>query len=1129
MYRFLIRRRYFVSMLVFLSSALTGLLGCSQNHNYQERDNAPFVNILSGQKPILRFYESSKDNIAFGKRKYKDTYRHDKTRRIYWELYLRCPPLEKNSLVKIQATWRFNETELVNVQTVILKLKKNATEAQISASWLPWTDVGWTPGRYTVECFANDSRIVSNHFRILSSNNYKPKQPARSPFFKLNTVNHHACLNEIEVDEDNKYLVTASNDKTVRLWDLKKCRLLRVLRPPIGNDEEGQLRTVAISPNGKVIACGGKTGKSWNMSFVVYVFDRAKAVMIQLLKGFPNKVQDIAFSKDGRFMVVFYGDGFRVYACPAFKLVDQHQISYRWITRADINSRNEIAVATFDGHLLIFAIVDNRIVQKATGTTNSGRRPISVKYSPDNKNLVVTFRDTKDIDIYSAKNITYLYSPICAGIERFLVSAVWSADGQYIYAGGVHEEYLSTEGQNEMTFPIFCWNKKGKGERSSIPIGNIGINTLRALNDGRIVYGLYDGSWGILNENHHKEFIQPSSILHFRKLRKKCRISPDASKVFFQYALNRNSEFIIDIKKGRVLPWTKLSGKEPMIYPRVHHPNVNIVRWKHKKNPRLDGKPLLYSPAEISRCLAIEDGGKRFILGTNRNIYCFNEHGEKLWRTKVSSVTRAVNISENNEIIVAHVGDGTIRWYRMKDGKEFLAFYPHPDRKRWIIWTPDGYYMCSPHGDNLIGWHLNNSKDKEADFFTALQFERLLYNPHYVKMYFEQSGNYEGAEGEGENLQFSISKLESILPPRITIIHPEPGFVYNSDNIRLKFNVERTRLPLIEYTVFVNNIPVTPAAERLIDYAQNRFDHEIDLSLHEEKIDVRIEARNGQSMGIAETHFYTTKAKPATKGDLYLLSVGINTFSRMPDNNLSFAVNDAEKIAERFLGEEGKAFSRVFIKTITDNSSIKPTKKEIINHLSFFKSAGPYDTSILFLASHGLSDNAGNYYLVPSDGAFSDIRNIVKTHNRGIKSVKAVTDSLIGWRSFFDIFCAIPGKRLLVVDTCHSQLISGTFNMYALAKRSASSSFALMTASKDNEPSQELPAIKHGLFTYALLKGLSGEGNMDNDHQIRLSELYGYAFDFVTMHYNARIGPQTPQIESPEELMEMVLGVNMDR
>jgi len=68
----------------------------------------------------------------------------------------------------------------------------------------------------------------------------------------------------------------------------------------------------------------------------------------------------------------------------------------------------------------------------------------------------------------------------------------------------------------------------------------------------------------------------------------------------------------------------------------------------------------------------------------------------------------------------------------VSDGKEFLAFFPHPDRKRWVLWTPSGYYDASPGGEDFIGWHVNNGKDQAADFFPNSRFRSTYYRPDVI-------------------------------------------------------------------------------------------------------------------------------------------------------------------------------------------------------------------------------------------------------------------------------------------------------------------------------------------------------------------------------------------------------------
>ncbi len=56
------------------------------------------------------------------------------------------------------------------------------------------------------------------------------------------------------MDAAERYVVTASSDKTAPVWDLASGRLLRLLRPPIGPGNEGKLYAVTITPYGATMA-----------------------------------------------------------------------------------------------------------------------------------------------------------------------------------------------------------------------------------------------------------------------------------------------------------------------------------------------------------------------------------------------------------------------------------------------------------------------------------------------------------------------------------------------------------------------------------------------------------------------------------------------------------------------------------------------------------------------------------------------------------------------------------------------------------------------------------------------------------------------------------------------------------
>ena len=46
---------------------------------------------------------------------------------------------------------------------------------------------------------------------------------------------------------DGRELITVSDDKTIRVWDVKSGEPLRVLRPPIGRGPEGMLNAAALA------------------------------------------------------------------------------------------------------------------------------------------------------------------------------------------------------------------------------------------------------------------------------------------------------------------------------------------------------------------------------------------------------------------------------------------------------------------------------------------------------------------------------------------------------------------------------------------------------------------------------------------------------------------------------------------------------------------------------------------------------------------------------------------------------------------------------------------------------------------------------------------------------------------
>ena len=327
--------------------------------------------------------------------------------------------------------------------------------------------------------------------------------------------------------------------------------------------------------------------------------------------------------------------------------------------------------------------------------------------------------------------------------------------------------------------------------------------------------------------------------------------------------------------------------------------------------------------------------------------------------------------------------------------------------------------------------------------------------------------------------------------------------------------------------VYVNDVPVTPYADRAIREGEEKLlVREIEIPLSEERNLVRIEVETSSSLGVREfiARNDGARAKPKS-GQLHVLAIGVNELPDRPFVSLEFAAQDAIAISETFGQQTQLAFESVDSQVLADGRTL-PTREAILGLLPRLRDSRADDTSVLFLAAHGVRDGGGNYYMIPRDAASKDM-------DRVLASVDATpphavdpreVPSLVGWEVFFDALRAASGRRLLIVDTCQAKGIGGTLEYTSLAKRSASSSFALLAASQEDEESQEYRVGGHGLFTYALLRGLERFGDQNGDGLVRLDELAEWTRDFVGREANPLSATsQTPQLDAPESLTRLVV------
>lgn len=931
-------------------------------------------------------------------------------------------------------------------------------------------------------------------------------EPPAEPILRIETGMHAATVRRVIYEPVHDRLVTTGDDRTVRMWQLPEGRLWNVLRFPIGPGHEGRIFAMAASPDGRTIAAAGWTGWEWDREGAIYLFDAESGEMTRRVSGLPETVGFLAYSKDGRHLAVGLqgGKGLRILRTSDYALAASDTVYGDKILGADFARDGRLAVASLDGLIRLY---DARLRLVARKRASPGKHPLIVKFSPDGARLAVSFHDAPVLSVHSAADLSLLHTTDAAQVrdQTRMADLAWSSDGEYLYGCGDY----SGPGRN----PIYRWSRGGLGALERILAAEQRLTDLHTLPGGRIAFTAEDPAIGIIDAQGRSALYIGPELANFRDAGGALRASADGAVVEFPLQSAGRRVLRFSLAEKSLAP-----AREPRLPPPAERP-FPLGGWKDGTAPSIGAVRLALDEYEVSRSRAAAPGGEAVVLGTEWALRAYAADGALRWKADVPGVAWNVVVTADGRSAIATLGDGTLRWYRMEDGVEYLALFPHAAGEEWIAWTPQGYYVSSNYGDNFVGWHLNRGRERSADFFRAVQFERILYRPDVVLDHFRARGLDAGVVARRASEAFDVRGLAAIAPPRIRIssIAPAPG---DAGRVRLRFGAERNSLPMQEVAVYVNNIPVTPAHERALAAAErSAFERELDVELPAPDSVLRIEVANGRSIGLAERAYRRPGAAPArgAPGDLYLLAVGVNRFQHLKGADLAWAARDAEEIERFFAAQARSQYARVFARVISDNTPVKPDRASILEALGFIEGAGPRDTVMVFLASHGISDAAGSYYFVPRDALDEDVSAVIRGGSKPV-------GSLIGWSSFFDALRRVAGRRVLVVDTCQARNIEGRFDLHSLAKRSASSLFSLVVASKGDEESQEYPQEKHGLFTYALLSALRGAGSDANgDGFVTLNEAFNHAVPLVESLRSRAAGPQTPQIVAPDPLGNVVL------
>lgn len=923
-----------------------------------------------------------------------------------------------------------------------------------------------------------------------------------TPSLRLETGAHVAPIRATSMDRDGRYVVTASEDKTARVWDAGSGALLAVFRPPSAAGNDGKLYAVAMTPDGSTFAAAG-----WSSNNDIYLVRRNDGQIIHRISGLPDVLTHLSFSPDGTMLVAgLWGkQGVRLFLgadgwSSAREMQGDADFSDEVNATAWSPDGKSLIVSSADGFLRAYEVTSKGLKLLSRDTLVGTGIPFGLAFSPDGQSLAVGTADQGNVALLDARTLKQKkqLSPAQAGLSRSLSVVAWSADGKRIYAAGT---WTTVKGQ----FALCVWPDAGMGTPASvIPLTSNTITALHATRDGRLLYASADPAWGILAADGQPLLGIGNNLLDFRNLRSRFRLAGDASGVAFREARPAGAGEAFDIRQ---LAWAK-PGKEWQA-PRTMSGRTNIDNWFERQRPLINGKTLTLDAGEWSLSASVSRDGEHVAVATNHKLHLYDRNGRELWRTAAPATPWQINISDDGRWIVAAFSDGTLRWYRQPDGSEQLALFPHADGRRWVMWTTSGHFAASPGGEGLVGWQVERGPAQAADFFPVSRFRAEYYRPELIA---EVIGKGIGKAtptalaDSGVHPTGGKAILER-LPPTVRIVSPDAQSITRDNEVKLQVAVRAPEdAPATQLRARVNGQLVTlPALSALRNMrtknkGESIFEVPLSLPMLDAQILLFAENKHGVSSEAALTvkrppielpreQDQATLSTPAGQSgpagvdlrpNLYVLAIGVSKYQD-PSIQLEFAAKDSTDLSNFLKTQEGGLYRKVSVRLLTDSGA---KRDDVLDGLEWIRrELTARDVAMVFIAGHGVNDSDSTYYFLPQD-----------------VNIKSLKRTGVIFTEIRNTLVSLPGKAMFFIDTCHAGNVLGTgtrslrMDTTAVVNElsSADNGVIVFAAATGRQYAQESPDWGNGAFTKAILEGLRGQADYNKSGRIthKMLDLY---------------------------------------
>jgi WD40 repeat protein len=765
----------------------------------------------------------------------------------------------------------------------------------------------------------------------------------------------------------------------------------------------------------------------------------------------------------------------------------------------DKDGTTHFVTASEDGYIRLYEIKHHDVSPSFRSIKHekarSGPRPRRIRFSPDGTVLAIGYADVRKVDVISARDLSYLYSPDTTNVTGDIPVVEWSRDGASLFCAGGWRE-----GQGRVM--LRKWLDRGKGTHSDIPLGQARVSDIVPLPGNVIAAGTVVGAIATVDGGNRMRWLSSFSGPVFRD--NPLYVSPDGAIVRFGFQRDDKSPVLFSLPARALIAHDPGKLTQKLSGPITEAADIKVTNWKETTEPKINGKGIRITNFETSYSFALTPDNTYILHGTNQHLRLLTKETEEKWKVRVPGTVMGITVSPNGRVVVAALDNGTINWFKLADGKLLLSLFAHSDRKRWVVWSPLGYYDCSEGADELLGWHVNNGKDEAALFYPLARFFERFYQPEVITAIItgtesdskviasmKEAAPTRPAPAPGQakpdetRAEMPILKLAQELPPEVAILSPGSGAALEKEQLQVTIEAKDMGGGVSDLRLFHNGKRVLEDGKNTVIVQKGKnIEKTYSLILLEGEnvmmaVAVSKDAIEGNPAEITVTRKGESKAP-----DLHLVLVGIDKYKN-PALNLSFAGLDTTSIREFFTSPPArKLFTQVHVYAVLNEKATREGITALFDDLK--QRAQQKDVIVLYMAGHG--DMVGSeWFFIPYDVTTPEEEAVVK--KMGI-SAKEITEVLRVFKA---------QKIFVILDACKSGgLISGMTGLRGYEDRKVmkqlvrSTGTYIVSASTDKQYAAELKELSHGVLTYSMLEGLKGKAG---EGKVTVESLIQYVKD----------------------------------